>query len=424
MNPKFTAYFEEQGFKELSPIQAKTQALLAKGENVLGLAPTGSGKTLAYTLPLLEQLLPEDGTQLLVVAPSQELAAQLTNVIRPWAKLIDLNVLALIGGANVKRQIEKLKKRPEIVIGTPGRLLNLINDKKLKLHKLVAVVFDEADDLLGEKETLADCREIISHAPGETSLSFFSATKAPIFSELHRWFGVEPVVVDVRNEDHTQGEVVHYLLETPQRKRSEMLRKLAQVEGFFALVFFKQSATLNDVFEKLKHSNVSVARLNSEQRQVEREQALRALKKREISLLLTTDVAARGLDIPDLPAVVNYDLPKDTNTYIHRVGRTGRMGADGIVVDLGNEHDLRLFKQLIKDEGYDIRAGYLYQRQLIDDQEELVKLRTQVKAKVKKEVRAKRKQNTVEPKKIVTEKKKHKKKRKRDQKNKGKRKKK
>ena len=303
------------------------------------------------------------------------------------------------------------------MIGTPGRLLNLINDKKLKLHKLEAIVIDEADELLGEAETLADCREIITHAPRTAAVSFFSATKAPILSELHRWFGIEPTVIDVRQVDHTRGQVEHYLLEVPQRKRVDALRRLAQLDDFCALVFFKQTAELNDAYEKLKHAHVNVARLHSEQRQVEREQALRQLRKREVALLLTTDVAARGLDIPGLPAVVNYDLPKNVNTYIHRVGRTGRMGADGTVINIGNERDLRMFKQLVKEKGYELEPVYLYQRQLVTDQNELAELKKQAPSRP---VRKK-------PNKQVTQaesaKKKRKKNRKRDQKNKGKRKK-
>ena len=238
---------------------------------------------MAYTLPLLEQLLPGDGTQLLIIAPSQELAAQITEAIRAFAKLLELNVLTIIGGANVKRQIEKLKKRPEVIVGTPGRLLNLSQDKKLKLHQLEAIVIDEADELLSQAQTLADCRKLVEKAPQTASVSFFSATKAPILDELHRWFGVTPEVIDVRQIDQTQGHVIHYLLEVPQRKRIDTLRRLAQLPDFSALVFFKQSAALNDAYEKLRHANVAVARLNSEQRQVERQKALRQLRKGEVA---------------------------------------------------------------------------------------------------------------------------------------------
>ena len=419
MNPKFEEQFRQEGFTESTLIQKYVYPKLAEGKNVVGLAPTGSGKTLAYSLPLLEKILPKDGSQLLIMAPSQELAAQLTNTIRPWAKLLDLSVIGLLGGANVKRQIEKLKKHPEVVIGTPGRLLNLINLKKLKLHKIESIVIDEADEMLGDEDSLNDVREIVGHCPSEAQISFFSATEAPILSELHRWFGVDVERIDVRKEDNTRGEVTNYMIETPTRKRTEMLRRLGHVDDFYALVFFKQTATLRDVAEKLLHMKVPVAILSSEQRQVDRQKSLRQLRKREIRFVLTTDVAARGLDLPDLPAVVNYDLPKDTNTYIHRAGRTGRMGADGVVVNLGNEHDLRLFKQLMSGTDFVIEKGILYAGKLIPESEKALiavederpnKKATKKKIKDKKPTRKEEK---------ATEKKK--KKRKRNLKNKGKR---
>ena len=399
MNPKFEEQFRQEGFTEPTLIQKYVYPKLAEGKNVVGLAPTGSGKTLAYSLPLLEKILPKDGSQLLIMAPSQELAAQLTNTIRPWAKLLDLSVIGLLGGANVKRQIEKLKK--------------------LKLHKIESIVIDEADEMLGDEDSLNDVREIVGHCPSEAQISFFSATEAPILSELHRWFGVDVERIDVRKEDNTRGEVTNYMIETPTRKRTEMLRRLGHVDDFYALVFFKQTATLRDVAEKLLHMKVPVAILSSEQRQVDRQKSLRQLRKREIRFVLTTDVAARGLDLPDLPAVVNYDLPKDTNTYIHRAGRTGRMGADGIVVNLGNEHDLRLFKQLMSGTDFVIEKGILYAGKLIPESEKALiavederpnKKATKKKIKDKKPTRKEEK---------ATEKKK--KKRKRNLKNKGKR---
>lgn len=419
MNPKFEEQFRQEGFTESTLIQKYVYPKLAEGKNVVGLAPTGSGKTLAYSLPLLEKILPKDGSQLLIMAPSQELAAQLTNTIRPWAKLLDLSVIGLLGGANVKRQIEKLKKHPEVVIGTPGRLLNLINLKKLKLHKIESIVIDETDEMLGDEDSLNDVREIVGHCPSEAQISFFSATEAPIFSELHRWFGVDVERIDVRKEDNTRGEVTNYMIETPTRKRTEMLRRLGHVDDFYALVFFKQTATLRDVAEKLLHMKVPVAILSSEQRQVDRQKSLRQLRKREIRFVLTTDVAARGLDLPDLPAVVNYDLPKDTNTYIHRAGRTGRMGADGIVVNLGNEHDLRLFKQLMSGTDFVIEKGILYAGKLIPESEKaLIAVEDERPNKKATKKKIKDKKPTRKEEKAIEKKKK---KRKRNLKNKGKR---
>ena len=408
MNEKFKQYFKEQGFTELTPIQQATQAPLQAGENVLGIAPTGSGKTLAYAWPLLEKVMPGDGTQLVVMAPSQELAAQITEVIREWGKVIGLNTISLIGGANIKRQIERLKKHPEVVVGTPGRMLQLIEQRKLRLHKAIAAVIDEADEMLQEKESMDTIRDILSHAPSEIQLVFFSATKASVFNEFHQWLGIEPQVIDVSDQDITGGQVTHYLLETPTRKRVDMLRKIANLPEMHALVFFKQTATLEEVYQKLQHHHIPVAMLSSNGRQTDRQQALAALKKGKLTFILTTDIAARGIDIPGLPAVINYDIPKDQTTYIHRAGRTGRMGAPGAVLDLGNEHELRNFKHLMDQSKLDIQNGILYQGMLYGEETmadlDLKKLRQPRKPVVKNDEQPKKK----------------KKNRKRNQKNKGK----
>ncbi|MHC3377184.1 DEAD/DEAH box helicase [Ligilactobacillus equi] len=426
MNPKFEAKFTAEGFTRLAPIQTAVYDDLRQGKDVLGLAPTGSGKTLAYTWPLLEQILPGDGVQLLILAPSQELASQITQVVRTWAQVLDLSVLAIIGGANVKRQQEKLKKRPEIIVGTPGRLLNLANDKKLKLHKLQAVVVDEADEMLAQKETLADVRDLVSRGPADSQLAFFSATTTPVLDELHRWFGTDVVVKDVRKIDDTQGEVMHYLIETPVRKRTDALRRLANLDDFAGLVFVKQTSTLKEVTDKLWHHKVPVASLSGEGRQVERQQALAALKSRKIKLLITTDIAARGLDIPNLPAVINYDLPRDINTYIHRSGRTGRMGATGMVINLGNEHALRNFRQILRTGDYRVSPAFLMAGHLALRDEigyldartgDPLDLQTQTSKPAIKKNKVKNKAQVDT--KIAEVKPKRKKKRKRDQKNKG-----
>ncbi|MCP9313206.1 DEAD/DEAH box helicase [Liquorilactobacillus satsumensis] len=423
MDLKFQEFFKEQGYTQQTIIQQTVYQPLKAGESILGLAPTGSGKTLAYTLPLLENVVPAQGVQLMIVAPSQELAAQLATVIRRWAALKELKVTTLIGGANVKRQLEKLKKKPEVIVGTPGRMLELADAKKLKLHHLHAVVFDEADELLTD-ETLTACRALLAHAPGrQVQLSFFSATTADIFQQLEHWFGVPIKTYDVRAQDQTQGEVTHYLLETPTRKRTEALRRLAHLEGFSALVFFKQVAVLEEVAAKLDYQKVPVATLEGQSRQQERQRSLEQLRQGKIKLLLTTDVAARGLDIQQLPAVVNYDLTADITIYIHRVGRTGRMGAQGAVINLGNEHVLRTFRQLLRAGGYEPVQGELFGGKLLKANE--VAAKSELKSpldRTSKNV----KPRTSKPVKMdnsVSLKKKHKghKKRKRDQLNKGKR---
>ncbi|MHA8138115.1 DEAD/DEAH box helicase [Lactobacillaceae bacterium Scapto_B20] len=366
MNIKFQEHFNRLGYDKLTPIQERVYQPILDGESILGLSPTGSGKTVAFTIPMVEKLVPGDGTQILVLEPSQELAMQTTAVMRDWAKLNDAKVLALTGGANVKRQIEKLKKRPEIVVGTPGRILNLLDDHKLKLHHLSSVIIDEADDLL-QDTTLSSVRSILNQGPSDVQLTFFSATDTDVLHDLKKWFNVEVNVIDVRDIDTSSGEVKHRLLNVSQGKRNQMLNRLVHINNFKALVFFDQLIDLNRAYSYFRHNHVNnVASLTSNQNQMQRQKAISGFRKGQYKLLLTTDVAARGLDIAKLPAVVNFGLPQDANQYVHRVGRTGRMGEPGLVVNFGNDHDFRNLKKLLADHDYDLKPTYFDHNRLVD----------------------------------------------------------
>lgn len=355
----FEPVWQELGFDEPTAIQTAVYQPLKDDDSVLGLAPTGSGKTLAFALPLLEKIVPGDGLQLLILAPAQELAMQERTAIQPFAKAAGVKIQAVVGGANVRRQIERLKQKPEVIVATPGRLLELIDQRKVKMHTLQTIVVDEADKLLTD-ESRERTRDVVRRAPGETQLAFFSATKIPVLDELPKWFAVPVTLIDVRAEDTSAGEVQQIFLDAPIRKRVDLLRRLSHIDDFYGLVFFATLAELEKVAQILSHQHVPVAILDSELRQTEREQALTALRKRQIKLLLTTDVSGRGLDIAALPAVVNYDLPPDLITYIHRAGRTGRMGHAGWVITLGNERQYRDLKQLVRSR-YQVERGYLYQ---------------------------------------------------------------
>ncbi|HAT54597.1 MAG TPA: helicase [Lactobacillus sp.] len=369
MNKEFEAHFSELGYTKPTAIQTGAEGPLTAGENVVGLAPTGSGKTVAFALPLLAKLLPGDGTQLLILAPSQELAQQTTRVMRDWAQIVGVNVAALTGGANVKRQIERLKKNPEVVVGTPGRVLNLLEDKRLKAHLLSSVVIDEADELLAG-ETRTDVENIIREAPGDVQLSFFSATKSEALDQLTSEFGIDVTTVDVRDIDETQGPVKHGLMTLPANQRAMMLRRFSHIPGFQALVFFNQLGELERAAASMRHEHVAAVSLAGKQRQVQRADAMRDFRNGKVTFLLTTDVAARGLDIPNLPAVINFDLPSSLVTYTHRVGRTGRMGATGLVVNFGNDHDLRNLKQTLRGSGYKLQPLYFAHNAFVDERPE------------------------------------------------------
>ncbi|MBU3851898.1 MAG: DEAD/DEAH box helicase [Candidatus Paralactobacillus gallistercoris] len=400
---KFMPLWQANGFHEMTPIQAAVLKPLRHGENIVGLAPTGTGKTLAFALPMLETIMPHAGLQSLILVPSQELALQLRNVIRPWAAAVDLQVQAVTGKANIKRQIERLKKKPEVLVATLGRLLELTQQHKIKYHQLVTIIIDEADDML-QRNRLDKIREVISLAPADVQLALFSATTQPIFKELTKWFGSDFNIIDVRHckLNHT---VTHHFLQVANQHRIDMLRRLSHAKDFRALVFFNHEAQMHQAAVTLRHQQVKFAELSSVGNQLKRQQALRAFREHQISLLLATDLAARGLDINNLENVINFEVPNDQNTYIHRAGRTGRMFNAGRVITLGNDHDLRTLRHLVTDK-YAITRIYVNGSQLTTDYNEVMMSSTTNDIPVASDT-------------VKLTKKKHHKKRQRNQKNKG-----
>ncbi|WP_260251153.1 DEAD/DEAH box helicase [Limosilactobacillus fermentum] len=370
MIEQFQTHFEERNFKQLTAIQEAVQKPLEEDKTVFGIAPTGSGKTLAFTWPLLPKVMKGQGTQILVLEPSQELALQTTRVMREWAALLGLKVHSATGGANLRRQTERLKKeRPEVVVGTPGRILHLLDTRDLKLNNLATLVIDEADDLLRD-DTQAVVEDIERATPLDTQLAFFSATQSTTLEQLDVLFGRDLFKIDVRAQDHSRGPVKHGLVVArTMSDKAVMLERLSQTKNFRALVFFTSIKTLHYTASRLHHDGISSATLGGRQRQTERETVMRQFRKHQVKLLLTTDVAARGLDIPKLPAVVNFELPNTADGYVHRTGRTGRQGEPGLVVNLGDDHDFRDLKKLLADTNYQLEPMTIDKRQLVSGED-------------------------------------------------------
>lgn len=421
-SPELQAYWEKLEYQEPSAIQEKVYEPLKNGTDIVGISPTGTGKTVAYTLPVLAKTTPKGGLQTIIITPSQELAVQVAAVVKEWGKEIGLTVQTLIGGASTKRQIERLKQKPEIIVGTAGRILEISELKKLKLHQVATVILDEADQLL-QQEQLATVRKVVAKIPNDPQMGFFSATSNELMKELPKWFNVEPEWIDVTNEDTSAGKVLHAYIETPNRKRTELLKRLTQIQDFRGLVFINNVANLVTVAEKLSYEGISVAVLHGEKYKTERQHALQQFRSGKVKLLLTTDVASRGLDIQGLPYVIQYDIPLTKESYIHRSGRTARMGKAGTVLTLVNERDLRDFKKVIAPLEVELTRLYLFGGELFDTRPETVPdevsetIKVKPKAKEKSVEAPKKLAKTVPP----TVKKKKKKK---DQKNKGARKKK
>lgn len=350
--------WQAAGFSTPSLIQLEVFEPITKGKNLVGIAPTGSGKTLAYLLPLLNQIKPKEANQLLILTSSQELAMQVVEVTRAWLKGSDMHVLSLIGGANIKRQQDGLKKKPEVIIGTPGRVMELITSKKLKSHQFKTVVFDEVDQLI-QGQNLQLVQRIIKSLPQTVQRLYFSATADKVLSEIQQTED-DLTIIDVSQTDKSQGEVAHFYLEISERKKVDSLRRLLNLPAFWGLLFFNQLNDLGAAEQKLLFHKLPVASLASDQNKQLRKQAIDKLKKHQLAGLLTTDIASRGLDIEAMPFVVNVDFPKTEESYLHRAGRVGRMGNEGVVISLVTPQEVAEAKKTAKKLGITLEEVYLY----------------------------------------------------------------
>lgn len=339
LNESLKQKWEKAQFVEPTTIQSKVFEWIADNKDVVAVSPTGSGKTLAYSLPLLNKLEKNGELQLLVLSPSQELAQQIGQVLREWS---ELRVQVISGGANLKRQLEQLKNKPEIIVATPGRLNEIATQsKKIKFHQVKTIVIDEADYLLKD-EHLNSVRQIVKRLPAQTQKLFFSATSNEKLNELDKWFGITAEYVNVQNTSQT----LHTYMLVDDRKQVSTLKKIVQ-DISRALVFVQHVGELAMLYEKLAYEGVSVATLHSDMHHVARKEAIQAFKNDEVTYLLTTDVAARGIDIDDLELVIQMGVPRERDIYTHRSGRTGRMGKSGVVMTFVNTYTLKELKKIV-----------------------------------------------------------------------------
>lgn len=358
--------WEEAGFQQPSLIQTKVFSPITEGKNLVGIAPTGSGKTLAYLLPLLNKLEPGVASQILVLTSSQELAMQVVEVARKWLAGSVMKAQPLIGGANVKRQQEALKKKPEVLIGTPGRVLELITAKKIKAANIKTLVFDEVDQLI-QGQSLQLIQKIMKAADNQAQRLYFSATADVVLDELKK-LETDLEVVDVSKEDKSQGEVQHFYLETTDRKKVDQLRRLLNLPEFWGMIFFNQLSDMGSGEEKLAFHQLPVVSLASDQSKIARKKAIEQFKKQQAQGLLTTDLASRGLDIESLPFVINVEVPLSEESYLHRAGRVGRMGQAGVVITLVSPQEKADLTKIAKKLALQLAPIYLFGGELLTEE--------------------------------------------------------
>jgi superfamily II DNA/RNA helicase len=357
LDAKLLRAIQEQGYAHTTPIQAKAIPIVLAGRDVMGAAQTGTGKTAAFSLPLLQKMLRHENAsasparhpvRALVLAPTRELADQVANNVKGYAKHTQLRVAVVFGGIDMKPQTAELKKGVEVLIATPGRLLDHIEAKNCSLGQVEYVVLDEADRML-DIGFLPDLQRILSYLPKQRQTLLFSATFSPEIKRLAQSYLQEPVLVEVARPNATASTVEQRFYRVEEDDKRRAVRQILRTRAITQSIVFVNSklgaARLARAFER---DGLKTSALHGDKSQDERLKALAAFKAGEIELLVATDVAARGLDIADLPAVFNWDIPFNAEDYVHRIGRTGRAGASGIAVSFVSRDDSRLVAEIEK----------------------------------------------------------------------------
>lgn len=321
----------EMGFEQPSPIQAQSIPIAVEGKDMIGQARTGTGKTASFGIPMLQRINPKDkNLQAIVLCPTRELAIQSANEIRKLAKFLQgIKVLPIYGGQEISKQIRSLKGGVQIVIGTPGRVMDHLRRHTLKPQTVDIVVLDEADEMLnmGFRE---DIETILGQLPEERQTMLFSATMPKPILEIAKRYLHEPEIVKVIQKELTVPKIEQYYYEVNPRKKNEVLSRLLDMyDPSLSLVFCNTKRKVDELVADLKGRGYFAEGLHGDMKQSQRDRVMNGFRNGRTDILVATDVAARGIDVDDVEAVFNYDVPQDDEYYVHRIGRTGRAGREG-----------------------------------------------------------------------------------------------
>lgn len=321
------------GFEETTPIQEQTIPLSLEGNDIIGQAQTGTGKTAAFGIPLVEKVnTKSEHIQCLVIAPTRELAIQVSEELYKIGYDKHAKVLAVFGGQDISRQIRALKKRPAIIVGTPGRILDHINRKTIKLQNIHTVVLDEADEMLN-MGFIEDIESILEQIPSERQTLLFSATMPERIRQIALRFMNDPKMVKTKAKEMTVPQIEQYFVKVDEREKFDALTRLLDFQSpELAIVFGRTKRRVDEVAEALSIRGYTAEGIHGDLSQAKRLSVLRKFKEGSIDVLVATDVAARGLDISGVTHVYNFDIPQDPESYVHRIGRTGRAGKEGMAI--------------------------------------------------------------------------------------------
>lgn len=357
LDPQILRAVEEEGYTEPTPIQAQAIPHVLAGRDLMAMAQTGTGKTAAFTLPLLQLLLPHASSsasparhpvRALILAPTRELAIQVEESVKAYSKNVLLRSTVVYGGTDIKAQKPALMKGVEILVATPGRLLDHVESKNLMLNQVQVLILDEADRML-DMGFMPDLKRILTLLPKQRQTLLFSATFSDDIKRLAQDFLVNPVTVEAARRNAAADNVKQSVVLVDHDRKFNVLADMIRTRGDKqVLIFTRTKLAAAQVAKMLARDGISSDAIHGDKTQQERIKALDAFKDGKIIALVATDVAARGLDIDQLPLVVNYELPPNAEDYVHRIGRTGRAGASGEAISLVDDKDIKE-ERLLKD---------------------------------------------------------------------------
>ena len=343
LKPQIMKAIEAAGFKEPSPIQKEAIPVILSGKDMVGQAHTGTGKTAAFALPILNMLELDGEVEALVIVPTRELATQVSDEIFRLGKYLGIKTATVYGGSSYSRQLAHIKNAA-VVVATPGRLLDLLQSGKVELNPKF-VVLDEADEML-DMGFLDDIKAIFEYLPTNRQTLLFSATMPPAIKELASKILHSPEFISITKKEVTNVNIKQFYYVVDERERDEALIRLLDYKNpNKSIIFCRMKVEVDRLSEFLRAQGYNAKGLHGDMQQRQREETIKAFKRGDVEILIATDVAARGLDISDVTHVFNYHIPFDPESYVHRIGRTGRAGREGVAISLVTPHE---FKQLLR----------------------------------------------------------------------------
>ena len=338
---------ESMGFKEPTPIQKDSIPYALEGDDILGQAQTGTGKTGAFGIPLIEKVVGQQGVQSLILAPTRELAMQVAEQLREFSKGQNVQVVTVFGGMPIERQIKALKRGPQIVVGTPGRVIDHLNRRTLKTNGIHTLILDEADEMMN-MGFIDDMRFIMDKIPSDQRQTMlFSATMPKAIQDLVQQFMKTPKIIKTMNNEMSDPQIDEYYTIVKELEKFDTFTNFLDVhQPELAIVFGRTKRRVDELTSALLSKGYKAEGLHGDITQAKRLEVLKKFKNDQIDILVATDVAARGLDISGVSHVYNFDIPQDTESYTHRIGRTGRAGKEGIAVTFVNPIEMDYIRQI------------------------------------------------------------------------------